>query len=230
LKNLSNNRNGFVDEDALTKEQPFEIQKNEIQNEGICVEKTTKVETEPKEDEYISFEDDDDEDDKDTLNIERERYYTVDDYVKTFAKHSIMKNYLLILEDYQTNNGLLNHYIVKMFRRLHNLKYTLLFYQVRSVFFEYDIFQRLLTFLTISLSLSQIFALRIFNQIITDKSIQDQKSDPSLIELRNFALEIIKSFLQVLAQNPLLVAQEVLGRRTKREAELALVFVSIKAK
>jgi hypothetical protein len=51
-----------------------------------------------------------------------------------------------------------------------------------------------------------------------------------LIELRNFALEIIKSFLQVLAQNPLLVAQEVLGRRTKREAELALVFVSIKAK
>jgi hypothetical protein len=184
---LLSNVQSDLHKDDTTKEQPVEAQK------GNTEENPRKEDKESNENEYSSI--DEDEDEEDTLNVERERYYTLDDYIKTFAKPSIIKNYLLILEDYQTNKGTLNHYVVKMFRCLQHLGYTLLFYQ--------------------------IFALGVFNQIITDTSIQEQKSDPSLIELRNFAMDIIRSFLQVLAQNPVVVAQEILGKRTKKEAELA---------
>lgn len=79
--------------------------------------------------EYSSNEEDDEEGDQEN-KTERERYYTVEDYIKTFAKHSVIKNYLLLLEDYKNNAKQVNHYIIKMFRRLLNLNYVALFYQV----------------------------------------------------------------------------------------------------
>lgn len=130
----------------------------------------------------------------DETAADREKYFDFHGYLAHFGKYSVVKNYVILLRNYQRNSPRVNHVVVKFFYRIvHTLKLEALLFQTSI--------------------------LRIFDAIVNDVSIALK---PEFSELRALADDIAGRVVEMFQTNASALAIQMLFPKTKLEADILM--------